>query len=296
VSVRSLAQDLVDAISLGSLYALFALGLSLIFGVMRLANFAHSGVILVGAYTIVVLDAVPWPGRVLAAVAAPLIAAIVLERVAFRPVRSADPSTLLITSFAVAYLLQNLAIIVFGARPRTVDLFVDLNRAVHVGPVSVSTLSLLTIAVTTGLLVALVAFLGRTRLGVQMRAAAEDFGMARLLGVRADNVIAGAFAISGILGGAAAVLLVAQTGAIDPLLGLSPTVIGFIAVVIGGMGSLSGSILGAYLLGAATVMLQALLPEELRPFRDAFVFAAVIAVLVFRPQGLVVPASAVSRV
>jgi branched-chain amino acid transport system permease protein len=141
-------------------------------------------------------------------------------------------------------------------------------------------------ALTLILVVSLVLFLKYTSLGVQMRAAAEDFQMARLVGVRADRVVAAAFAISGLLAGVVALLLVAQTDLLTPTMGVQLVLVGFVATVIGGMGSLSGAGLGGALLGVLTVGLQALLPTELRSFRDAFAFLVVIGLLVLRPQGL----------
>ena len=139
-------------------------------------------------------------------------------------------------------------------------------------------------------------FLTRTRIGVQMRAAAEDFRMARLLGVRANRVIATAFAISGLAAALAAFVLVAQTGTVSPTMGLSPVLVGFVAMVLGGMGSLRGAVLGGYVLGVVTVALQSYLPLEMRFYRDAFAYTVVILVLLVRPQGLVVARSTTQRV
>jgi branched-chain amino acid transport system permease protein len=131
-----------------------------------------------------------------------------------------------------------------------------------------------------------VVFLRRTTIGVQMRAAAENFEMARLLGVRANRVIAATFAISGVLAGIAAVIVVAQTGLVGPTMGASLVFAAFVATIVGGLGTLSGAVLGAYVLGAITVALQYALPIGLRPYREAFVFAALVVILIFRPQGL----------
>ena len=147
-------------------------------------------------------------------------------------------------------------------------------------------LDIVTIVVGVVLLGGLVLFLSRTRLGVEMRAAAENFQMARLLGVRANVVIAVAFAISGVLAAAASILIVAQTGEASPTMGTQAVVIGFIAVVVGGLGNLVGAVAGAYALGITSTMLQALLPLSLRPFRDALLFGGVFVLLVLRPQGL----------
>jgi branched-chain amino acid transport system permease protein len=294
--VSSVVQNAIDAVSQGSLYALFALGVALIFGIMRLVNFAHGELITGGAYALVLVSGPPLLVRVGATVVAVVVLAILMERVAFRPVRGADPSTLLVTSFAVSYVLQNLAILVFGSVPRSTNLSTALSHSVTIGSIDVAKLEIVTIAVTLVLLGCLAAFLNRTTFGVQMRAAAEDFDMARLLGVRADLVIAAAFAIAGLLAAVAAALLVAQTGTVTATMGITPVIFGFIATILGGMGSLSGAVLGGFVVGALGVVLQAALPLDVRPYRDAFLFLAVIAMLVARPSGLVVARSTETRV
>jgi branched-chain amino acid transport system permease protein len=289
-------QALVDATSIGSIYALTALGIGLIFGIMRLINFAHAEFITIAVYVVMLTIAFGFPVALIAAGLGVLILALLSERLAFRPVRGADPSTLLITSFALSYLLQNTLVLVFGARPSGLNILPELSQPILIGEVRLPTIHLVTIVVTGLLLVATGAFLRKTRMGIEMRAAAADFQMARLLGVRANRVIAAAFGLSGILATAAAILYVAQTGVVEPRLGLHLALIGFVATVVGGMGSLPGAVLGGLAVGMVTVFLQVLLPADLRPYREAFVYLAVILVLVLRPQGLFRPASARERV
>jgi branched-chain amino acid transport system permease protein len=294
--VANVIQNVIDAIALGSLYALFALGVALIFGIMRLVNFAHGELIMVGAYTVVLVGDVPFVVKVIATIAVSVVAALMMERIAMRPVRGSSPATLLITSFAVSYLLQNLAITIFGSVPKSGQVSAFLSESFSIGSVSISNLDVATVVVVLGLMGGLALFLAKTPMGVQMRAAAENFRMARLLGVRANRVIATAFGISGLLAGVAAIFLVAQTGTVSPTIGLSPVLFAFMATVLGGLGSLYGAVIGGFLLGCASVALQALLPLEIRGYRDAFLFAAVLAVLVLRPQGLFVPRTAVARI
>ncbi len=289
-------QHVIDAITFGSQVALYALGIALIFGIMGLINFAHGELIMVGAYTILLIGHPPWPVMLLATIGVAVVFALAMERVAFRPLRGASPSTLLIASFAVSYGLQNLAILIEGSAPKGVSVSTWLSESVQIGSVSIPKLDLVTIGVTLVLLIALSLFLQRTRMGVQMRAAAEDFRMARILGVKANTVIATAFAISGLLAGIGAYLLVAQTGEVAPDIGSNPVLFAFVATVLGGMGSLRGAVLGGYVFGAIFVGLQAYLPLELRSYRDAFAFAAVIVMLLVRPQGLIVARSAATRV
>ena len=289
-------QHVIDAITYGSQFALYALGIALIFGIMGLINFAHGELIMVAAYTIVLLSGAPWPVVVLSAVGVAIVFALGMERTAFRPLRGADPATLLIASFAVSYGLQNLAILIEGSAAKGVNVSTWLSESIQIGSLVIPKLDLVTVGVTIVLLTGLGLFLQRTRIGVQMRAAAEDFRMARILGVKANTVIATAFAISGLLAGIGAILLVAQTGEVAPDIGSNPVLYAFVATVLGGMGSLRGAVLGGYVFGAIFVGLQAYLPLELRSYRDAFAFAAVIAMLLVRPQGLIVARSVVTRV
>ena len=269
------------------MYALTALGIALIFGILRLVNLAHGELIMLAGYAIFFAAAsVPFAALVGAAVVAAAVAALAMERIAFRPMRSASPATLMVASFGVSYFLQNLAVVTMGSQSKPIGLTGFLTESLVLGPFRVATLDLVTIATTLTLLALLAAFLRYTLLGLKMRAAAEDFRMARLLGVRASPVIAVAFLISGAFAGIVAVLLVARTGTASPTMGITPLIIGIVAVVVGGMESLSGAVLGGLILGFLTTGLQVLLPLALQPFRDAVVFGAVIVFLLFRPQGI----------
>lgn len=299
-------QVFIDAVALGSLYALVALAIGLVFGVMKLINFAQADYITVGAYSLVVptVAATPsmmfgglhWGLMIFCVVLTVTVLALITERIAFRPLRNTDPTTLLISSFAVSYFLQSLIIMFHGGRPKTVSIGAALTRPIDIFGLRVGGVQFLTMAVSLVLLIVLVLFLKRTSIGIQLRAASENFSMARLLGVAANRVIAIAFAISGILGGAISLLFVIQTGTLDIRMGLMPTVYAFFATVIGGIGSLPGAVLGGYIVGILSVFLQAYLPEEMRPFRDAGVFAIVILILLLRPQGLIVTSASKERV
>lgn len=289
-------QNVIDAVSLGMLYALLALGLALLFGVLGLLNWAHGELVMVGAYTLVLTGGLALP-LVIPIMAVVVVAlALLMERTAFRPVRESSAATLLVTSFAVSFLLQNLAFMILGPTPRTSTVSADLLRPIEIAGLAIPRLNLVTVAVGAALFVGLTLLLSRTRLGIQLRAAAHDFEMTLLLGVRANRVIALAFALSGLLATAAAFLLVAQTGVVTPVFGSTPVLIAFTAVIVGGMGTLLGGAVGGFVIGALTVLLQALLPSGLDPFRDAFLFGAVLLVLIVRPQGLIVDRHRVARI
>jgi len=284
--MQMIIQVLADAFSLGGLYALTALGIGLIFSVMRLANFAHAEFVTVGAYVLFALSGEPLVMGVAAAILATMALAVLTERLAFRPLRNADPATMLISSFSVSMFLQRLLVFLVGSRIKTLDPLPMLNNAVTIGGVQVSSLKLVTIIVCAVLLAGLTLFLKKTRFGLQMRAAAENFTMSRLVGVRANTVIAAAFALSGALAAVVALLFAAQTGFVQPRFGVQLVIIAFVATVIGGLGNLFGAAVGGFLVGIVSILLQAFLPPELRPFREAGLFLVVILVLLVRPQGL----------
>lgn len=283
---EQIVQMLADIISVGGLYALTALGIGLIFGVMRLINFAHAQLIMAAGYMILLFA----QSSVLAVVGAVVVAmllALLIERVAFRPLRGADPATLLIASFAASFFIEKLVIMLVGSRPKGVDFLPFLAKQVEVAGVRLQLLQIVTIVISVVLLVATTWFLRSTRIGLEMRAAAENFRMAEVLGVRANRVIATAFAISGLLAATVSCLFVAQTGLVQPRMGLQLVIIAFVGTVIGGLGSLPGAAFGGFLVGAMTIVLQTLLPPELRAFREAFLFVAVALMLLWRPQGLI---------
>lgn len=280
-------QILVDAVSVGGLYALTALGIGLIFGVMRLINFAHAQLITIAGYAVFVLLTQSVLLAIVGALAVAVLLALVIEGAAFRPLRGGDPATLLIASFAVSFFIEKVMIMGVGSRAKGLDFLPMLASNVEIAGVRLQLLQLVTILVSVVLLVGTTWFLKSTRIGLEMRAAAENFRMAEVLGIRANRVIATAFAISGMLAAAVACLYVAQTGLVQPRMGLQLVIIAFVGTVIGGLGSLPGAALGGFLVGAVTILLQALLPPDLRVFREAFLFVAVAAVLLFRPQGLV---------
>ena len=290
VNLQELIQQVINGLSLGSTYALLALGLAILFSVMGLINFAHGELLTIGGYTMwfLLLRGIPFSVVVPATLVSTTLAAVAMERIAFRPLRGASIVTLLITSFAVSYFIQNTLGIGISQTPQAVRVPDWLNGMIHAGSFTISRLQVLTSAASLTALAMLTVFLRHTLLGTSLRAAAEDFTMVRLMGIRANVVVMAAFAISGLLAGIASLFYVTQATAVDPLLGTVPIIKAFIAVVIGGgLGRLSGAVVGGFTLGFLEVMLQATLPESALPFRDAFALLIVIGLLLVRPQGLV---------
>ena len=230
-----------------------------IFGIMRLINFAHGELVMIGAYAMWLLVELPATVVVVVSAGIVVLLALAMERSAFRPLREANASTMLVASFALSYLLQNLVRMTIGSRPKPFVFAEGLTGVATLGGLRIPLLQIVSMILTLVVLAAIVWFLKRTPLGVQMRAASQDFRMARLCGVRADRVIAVAFAMSGLLAWVVALVYAAQTGQISPSMGLRPALIGFVATVIGGLGSLPGAALGGFVVGVMTVVLVVLL-------------------------------------
>jgi branched-chain amino acid transport system permease protein len=281
-------QYAIDSIAYGSLFALIALSLALLFGVMGLMNFAYGELIMAGAYVMFYTRSWGWLLMIVMTILIVTILSLLMELVAFRPLRRATAITLLITSFAVSYGLQALGWMTVGKGPQKgVEPYPWLTEQMDIGGVLISKLTIITVVTTLVLLVGMTALLKRTSLGIQLRASTEDFRMAQLVGVKANWVISAAFGITGLLAGAVALLYVFRTGAIAPDMGQGPLLIAFVGVVIGGLGSLWGAALGGFVLGATINALQATLPIGVNSHTQLFAFLAVIAILVFLPNGLV---------
>lgn len=294
-------QILIDALNLGSIYALCALGIALIFGVMRLVNFAQGDFIAFCVFAMlwpsIDAAAIVFAGNLPAIVLVPLLLAVgaalsvLSEIVVFRQFRNANPATMMIASFALGFVIKYFLLMLYSSRPKSIGLWPLLGQQFEVAGLRIQYLPIVNIAITVTVLIALSLFLKRTRFGLEMRAAAENFTMARMLGVRANRVIMLAFALSGMLAAAVGMILSAQTGTADIQMGANVMLVAFIATVIGGLGSLPGAVIAGFLIGLISTLMQAKLPVDARPFRDAFVYAAVIVSLIWRPNGLFAPKS-----
>ncbi len=283
-----LAQQVVNGLTLGSMYALIAIGFSMIYGIVRLINFAHGDIVMIGAFATLglVLAGVPWPVIALAVLAVGALAGMTVELVAFRPMRGAPQVTGFIASLAVSIVIQNLGILVLTAQPRNFHFPAFMHQRLVLGPATVAVIDLLIVATTLGLMAGLAVLVRTTRLGMAMRATAENLPVARLMGINVGRVIRAAFAIGSALAAIAGLMWGGKYGQIDPLLGFLPGLKAFVAAVIGGVGSIPGAMLGGYLLGLAEVLFVGLLPPAYAAYRDAFVFGTLILVLLVLPNGL----------
>jgi branched-chain amino acid transport system permease protein len=289
-------QTLINALGLGAVYALMAVGIGLVFGVLRLVNFAYGQLIMAGAYSLAVTSEHGWPdwASLLMCVAVVVVLSLLMEAAVFRPLRDASPATMLVATFAVAFLLQAIALLKFGSLGRIATIFPRLFDPVARSG-SFATVRWITIvAIGCGLVavVALTLLLERTSIGLHMRAAAEDFHTARLLGVNANRVITLAVVLSGVLAAAVSVILVVQTPLVVPSFALRDTIIVLVGVVVGGMDRLWTATLGGFGIGVATSIFADRLPTNATVYVDSFVFGLVIAVLLLRPGGLFAPRSA----
>ncbi|HEU0335970.1 MAG TPA: branched-chain amino acid ABC transporter permease [Gaiellaceae bacterium] len=281
-------QVQIDAIGLGAVYALMAVGIGLVFGVLRLVNFAYGQLIMAGAFSLALASEWDWPAwaGIVLCFAVVLALSLAMERLVFRPLRLQSPAVMLVATFAVAFLLQSIALLWFGPLGKPAASLATLNRPVTVGDVDIRKITIVAILLSALCLLALVLMLARTSLGLQMRAAAMDFQTARLLGVRANTVIGAAVVISGLLAAVVAVILTVQFPLVTPGFALQDTIIVLAGVVVGGMNRLLSATLGGFAIGYVSGLLSGALPTDQSQYLPSFVFGLVILVLLLRPGGL----------
>ena len=280
----------INTLSLGSLYALLALGLVLVYGILKLVNFAYGEYIMIGGYAIYLSATylhAPWYVTLALAVIAAVVVSYLTEIIAFRPVRAKSANALIVTSFAVSIFLQNVVLILVSPRSRPVQLPFFFSQTIQFAGATVPLRNLLVIAITAVLLVALSFLMKKTVVGMAMRAASDKFTTTRLMGVPANLVISTAFLISGLLAGVASIFWVSRSASVDPLTGSAPLLIAFIAVVMGGMHSTVGAVVGGFVYGFIFNLLSITLPASMISYRDAFMFALVVLFLLFRPAGII---------
>ena len=281
-------QQLANGLSLGGTYALLALGLAMVFSIMGLINFAHGDLMTLTGYSMffTITAGIPFAIAVVVGIAVAIVAAMLMERIAFRPLRGAGGASMLLSSFAISTILHILFQNLISARPQAIPFPAFFSATIDFGIARIGMIQAISIVATIVLLILLNQFMRRSVLGIGMRAAAQDFAVTRVMGINANRVIVAAFAISGLLAGVAAVLWIAQRGSVDPVMGFNPVLKAFIAVVLGGLGSLSGAVAGGVVLGLLEVSLRAYLPEEAIPYREAIALTVVIVILLIRPKGL----------
>lgn len=283
----SFINYLINGVSLGSVYAIIALGYTMVYGIAKMLNFAHGDIIMIGSYVVFVtvssMGLPPMLG-VLLAVAACTLLGVVIERVAYKPLRNASPLAVLITAIGVSYLLQNVALLIFGADTKSFTSVVKIPALkLAGGQLNITGETIATILSCIVIMVCLMAFINRTRAGQAMLAVSEDKGAATLMGINVNGTIALTFAIGSALAAIAGVLLCSAYPSLTPYTGSMPGIKAFVAAVFGGIGSIPGAFIGGVLLGVIEILSKAYISSQLS---DAIVFAVLIIVLLVRPTGI----------
>jgi branched-chain amino acid transport system permease protein len=291
-------QTLADATALGAIYALMAVGIGLVFGVLRLVNFAYGQLVMAGAFALALASQWGWPvwAGIVLCFAVVLALSFLMDRLVFRPLRGHSPAVMLVATFAVAFLLQSVALLWFGPLGKIATSLASLNRPWTISGVDIRKITIVAVIVAALCLVLLTLLLERTEIGLHMRASSMDFRTARMLGVRANRVIGVAVLVSGGLAAVVAVMLTVQNPLVTPDFALRDTIVVLAGVVVGGMNRPIPATLGGFSIGFASGLLGGALPTNQSQYLDSFVFAAVILVLLVRPGGLFTRARTAERV
>ena len=283
----SFLSYLINGISLGSIYAIIALGYTMVYGIARMLNFAHGDIIMVGGFVVFTIVSTlglsPWLG-LLVAVAICTVLGIVIEKVAYCPLRGASSLAVLITAIGVSYLLQNVALLIFGSNARQFTSIINLpNLKLADGRLTISAVTIVTIITCIVIMVGLTAFINKTRIGQAMLAVSEDTGAATLMGINVNKTISITFAIGSALAAIAGALLCSAYPSLTPYTGSMPGIKAFVAAVFGGIGSIPGALIGGVILGVIENLTKAYISSQLS---DAVVFSVLITVLLVRPTGI----------
>ena len=285
--MSSFLTYLITGISLGSIYALIALGYTMVYGIAKMLNFAHGDIIMVGAYavisTVMLSDSIPGLVAVVISIIVCVVLGITIEFFAYRPLRKAPSLSVLITAIGVSYLLQNLALLIFGSEQKSFQLdFFNKIKPIYIGGVYINGITLLTLIVTVIIMVGLTLFINKTRMGKAMRAVSEDKEAAELMGINVNKTITLTFAIGSALAAAASIFYGGAYTYIRPTTGSMPGIKAFTAAVFGGIGSIPGAMLGGIMLG----VIEKFAENALSQWSNAIVFIVLVIVLVVKPTGL----------
>ena len=278
-------EQLINGLRTGSIYALIAIGYTMVYGIAKMINFAHGDIIMVGAYALyfsISVLGLPVPVALVITVIVCAVLGVVIEKVAYKPLRSAPPLAVLITAIGMSFFLQSASLLIFGSTPIPFQSVIP-NVNISVGPVVISSITVVTLIVTAIAMILLTLFVNKTKMGSAMRAVSEDKGAAELMGINVNSTISMTFAIGSALAAVAGVLYICQYQSMKPTLGALPGIKAFVAAVLGGIGSIPGAMIGGILLGLIESVSKAYISTELA---DAIVFGVLIVVLLFRPSGL----------
>ena len=283
--IINIVEQLINGLRTGSIYALIALGYTMVYGIAKMINFAHGDIIMVGAYALYVfftLLGLPVPLTIILTIIFCAVLGIVVEKVAYKPLRNAQPLAVLITAIGVSYLLQNLSLLIFKATPIPFGSLIKVP-SVTIAGIHVSGITIVTLVVTIVSMIILTLFINKTKAGRAMRAVSEDKGAAELMGISVNKTISMTFAIGSALAAVAGLLYISQYESLMPTLGALPGIKAFVAAVLGGIGSVPGAMLGGIILGIIESLSKAYISTQLA---DAIVFGVLVIVLLVKPSGL----------
>ena len=289
MSAEYIISQLINGLRLGSVYAIVAVGYSIVYGILRLINFAHGDIMTIGVYIMLLFmtsTGMPLWSVIVVSVLVSVIVGVLIERFAYRPLRSAGEEATLISSLAVSTLLQNLLQMIFSPQKKAFYLPDFFSEQHDFGLFQLSTMNIITFAALIIMVVGMTLVVQKTKIGTAMRACSENLDASRLMGINPNRVIVFAFAVGSGLAALAGLMLAGEYKTIDPLMGFVPGLKAFCAAVVGGIGSLYGAVVGGLVMGVAEMLFAGLMPTSLTAYRDAFVFVVLILVLLFLPNGI----------
>ena len=284
MSLTTILQHCLTGISLGGAYALIAIGYTMVYGILRLINFAHGDIFMMAGYLMIfAMASFPWQVAIPLVIVGTIVMGVVIERVAYKPLRTAPRMSIMISAIGVSYLLQNLATYLFTAIPRGYPEIPFLKKIFHIGALSASLVTFLTPVLTILLVIFLMLLIKKTKVGMAMRAVSKDFETSQLMGIKINNIISATFVIGSALAAVGSILYFTDRMSVTPFSGTLPGLKCFVAAVFGGIGSIPGAVVGGFVIGIAETLLVAM---GYSTFSDAFTFLLLIVMLLFRPTGL----------
>lgn len=288
MTAASFAQHMVNGISLGSLYALIAIGYTMVYGILLMINFAHADIVMMACYFAffgITAFHIPWYLTFIGTIIATALLGVTIERSAYRPLRDAPKNSVLISAIGASFLLENLANYIFSGRPMNFPEIPFLSSIISVGSIKIQAICLFIPLVTVVCLCILLHIVNHTKTGMAMRAVSKDYEIARVMGVNIDNIISITFAIGSALAAVGAIMWGIRYPGITPYLGVMPGLKCFIAAVVGGIGNIKGAVIGGFILGMGEILIVAFFPQ-FSGYRDAFAFIVLILILFYKPTGL----------
>lgn len=288
MSLNIFLQNIANGLSLGSLYALIAIGYTMVYGILRLINFAHGEIFMLSTYFLyygVLIFSLPWWLSFVIAIALTALTGMLTERIAYRPLRKAPKISVLISAIGVSFFLQNAGVVVFGGIPKSFPRPQIFDTMIHFNEIKISLINIVSFFISVLFLMALLYIVYKTKTGLAMRAISTDIETSRLMAVDVDKIISITFGIGSALAAVGGVLWALKYPQIFPFMGIIPGLKAFIAAVVGGIGNIPGAMLGGFILGLTEIMLVGFMPE-FSGYRDAFAFLILILILLFKPDGL----------